>query len=86
MEKSPFWETFRRDAEAIEFSIKQDIEGITGTPLKDLRPRRGILIACLIRGRKVVIPSGLDAIHKGDTVLIITTSDQQLTNIKDIVK
>ncbi|MBR6768438.1 MAG: Trk system potassium transporter TrkA [Clostridia bacterium] len=74
------------NAEAIEFSIKQDIEGITGIPLKDLRPRRGILIACLIRGRKVVIPSGLDAIHKGDTVLIITTSDQQLTNIKDIVK
>ncbi len=73
-------------AEAIEFSIKQDIEGVTDIPLKDLRPRSGILIACLIRGRKVVIPSGLDAIRKGDTVLIITTSDKQLTNIKDIVK
>ena len=73
-------------AEAIEFSIKRDIDGVTDIPLKDLRPRSGILIACLVRGRKVIIPSGLDAIHKGDTVLIITTSDKQLTNIKDIVK
>ncbi|MBO7740150.1 MAG: Trk system potassium transporter TrkA [Clostridia bacterium] len=73
-------------AEAIEFSIKQEIEGVTDIPLKDLRPRSGILIACLIRGRKVIIPSGLDAIRKGDTVLIVTTSDKQLTNIKDIVK
>jgi len=74
------------NAEAIEFAIKQDIEGVTDIPLKDLRPRSGILIACLIRGRKVVIPSGLDAIRKGDTVLIVTTSDKQLTNIKDIIK
>lgn len=73
-------------AEAIEFSIKQEIEGITDIPLKDLRPRSGILIACLIRGRKVVIPSGLDAIHKGDTVLIVTASDTQLTNVKDILR
>lgn len=73
-------------AEAIEFAVKQEIEGVTDIPLKDLRPRSGILIACLIRGRKVVIPSGLDAIRKGDTVLVITTSDKQLTNIKDIVK
>lgn len=73
-------------AEAIEFSVKQDIEGVTDIALKDLRPKSGILIACLIRSRKVIIPSGLDAIHKGDTVLIITTSDKQLTNIKDIVK
>ena len=72
--------------EAFEFVVKQEIEDITDIPLKELKKRSGILIACLVRNGKLLIPSGEDAIHKGDTVIVVTTADKQLTNIKDIVK
>lgn len=72
-------------AEALEFIVKQDIEDITDIPLKELKPRSGVLIACLIHNNKVIIPSGNDCISKGDTVIVVT-SDGKLKNIKDIIK
>ena len=71
--------------EALEFSVKDDIEGITGIPLKQLSARKGVLIACIVRSEKVIIPSGDDKIRVGDTVIVIATSGQ-MNNIKDIVK
>ncbi len=74
------------NAEALEFIIKQVIDDLTGIPLKSLRLISGVLIACLIRNGKLIIPSGDDVIMKGDTVIVFTSSDNQLTNVKDILK
>ncbi len=71
--------------EALEFVIKEDIEGITGVPLKQIRARKGVLIACIVRGDKVIFPAGDDCIRRGDTVIVVTTLDQ-MNSIKDIVK
>ncbi len=71
--------------EALEFIIKENIEGITDIPLKQLKPRSGVLIACIVHCDKVVIPFGDDMISKGDTVIVVTTSGN-MKSIKDILK
>ena len=71
--------------EALEFRVKDDIDELTGVSLKSLKLRSGILIACIVRGDKVIIPSGLDVIEKGDTVIIVTTSGK-IKEIKEILK
>ena len=71
--------------EALEFCIEDEIEGITGEKLKDIRLKKGILIACIVHGEKVVIPSGDDVINKGDTVIIVTTTGQ-IQEIKEILR
>lgn len=72
-------------AEAAEFIIKEDIEGLTGIPLKELRPKRGVLIICIAHKDQIIIPSGSDMISKGDTVVVIS-SGQKITSIKDIMR
>lgn len=68
--------------EALEFTVSGDIEGITDIPLKKLRPRAGVLVACIVRNEKVIIPSGNDEIKTGDTVIVI--SADRLQSIKEI--
>ena len=70
--------------EALELSVKDAITGLTDVPLKKLRPRAGVLIACIVRGDQLIIPSGDDAITKGDTVIVITTGGST-KSIKDII-
>ena len=71
--------------ETLEFRIKKDIEGITGVPLKLLRKKPGILIACIVRNNRVIIPNGNDEIHSGDTVIVVT-AQEQMKNITDILR
>ncbi len=70
-------------AEVLEFLVKQETDGITGIPLKELRPREGVLVACIIHDNKVIIPSGDDVISKGDSVIVITAKGIT-KSIKDI--
>ena len=58
-------------AEAIEFKI-QGGSPVVGIPLKDLRLKKNLLIACITRGGKVIIPGGNDTIEVGDRVVIVT--------------
>ena len=71
--------------EALEFIIKENIDGLTDIPLKELKLRGGVLIACIVHGDNVVIPSGNDAIHRGDTVIVVTTA-AQIKGIGEILK
>ena len=57
-------------AEALEF-IVQGEAAYTGIPLKDLRLKKNILIAGILRDRKAIIPSGGDVILPGDRVVVI---------------
>ena len=70
--------------EALEFSVNDTIEGLTDVPLKKLRPRAGVLIACIARGEELIIPSGDDVIAKGDTVIVVSMGDST-KSIKDIL-
>ena len=72
------------EIEALEFSVRGDIGDITDITLRELKPRRGVLVACIVRGGEVIIPSGDDVIHAGDTVIVVTT-ERKMNSIKDIV-
>ena len=57
---------------AMEFRVKEPIQGLTDVPLKELKCKKGILIACIGRKDKVIIPTGNDVISNGDTVIVVT--------------
>jgi trk system potassium uptake protein TrkA len=70
-------------AEAMEFRA----DGATkhcGEPLKTLKLRRGVLIACIIHGRDFIIPNGDSSFSIGDTLIIVTDNDTILYQLNDI--
>ena len=62
---------FDNRAEAIEFRVDEP-SSVTGIPLKDLMLKNDLLVSFIYRNGKVQIPSGLDTIEVGDTVMIVT--------------
>ena len=74
-----------RTAEALEFNVNAEYGDLTGTPLKDLDFRDGILVCAILRKGKVIIPRGNDIIEPGDHVIIVTTQ-KQLTDLSMILK
>ncbi len=73
-------------AEALEFLVKEDVPGLTDTPLREVSLRGGVLVACIVHENEVIIPKGNDRILRGDTVLVITTSNQRMDSIGDVLK
>ena len=69
-------------AEALEFRIREN-SPIAGIPLEKLNLKNNILIACITRSGKVIIPRGKDTIEAGDTVIVVTTR-AGFKDIKDI--
>ena len=63
---------FDHRAEAVEFKISET-SAVTGTPLKDLSLKRGLLVASIYREGKILIPGGQDEIRVGDEVMVVTT-------------
>ena len=71
--------------EALEFSIPADAP-LIGVPLKDLKLKRGALLAGIVRANgQIVIPSGGDAVQPGDDVIVVT-SGLRLQEIQDILQ
>lgn len=66
-------------AEALEFRIEQN-SPIANVAIEDLHLKRDILIACINRNGKIIIPHGKDVIAAKDTVVVVTTR----TGFKDI--
>lgn len=70
--------------EAVEFKVKED-SSIVGIPLKNFKRRDGLIVASIIRGTQIIIPSGNDTIEKGDNVVVVTTK-KHLTDLNQIQK
>jgi len=71
-------------AEALEFRVKEN-SPISNKKLMDLKLKENILIACITRGGKIIIPHGRDMILPGDTVIIVTLKEG-FTDISDILR
>ena len=69
-------------AEAMEFTASADTRNL-GVPLKELRLRKGILIAVLARGGDIIIPEGSSSIQEGDSVILISR-DLRILDLNDI--
>ncbi len=66
-------------AEALEFYVRQKSKNI-GVPLKDLRLKKGILVASILRNSSLIIPGGNDTIELRDSVIVVTSN----LNCKDL--
>lgn len=71
-------------AEALEFAIHEK-SGVTDIPLAQLNLRKNLLIGCINRNGRILIPKGQDSIQVGDTVIIVTTL-KGLDDIQDILR
>ena len=48
---------------------------MVGTPLKDVKLPRGVMIGALVRGEEVIIPRGNTVIKENDRVVIFAPHD-----------
>lgn len=71
-------------AEALEFIVKNG-SPLIETPLEKLNLKDNIIIACINRNGKIIIPNGQDVIREKDTVIVVTTITG-LNDIRDILK
>lgn len=70
--------------EATEFLVKKT-SPVIGIPLAELDLKPNVLVAAILRGRRVIIPRGSDAIQTGDSVVIVS-GIMALHDISDILK
>lgn len=70
-------------AEAIEFEVDPDTL-YTDTPLKEIRLKRNIRLACIARGNEIMIPSGDSVFRTGDRVIVVVNGDMTVLDLNDI--
>ena len=58
---------------------------LIGVPLKDLRMKKNILIACIVRRNRAIIPGGADVIEPEDRVLVCTAG-QRLKELAEVLE
>jgi trk system potassium uptake protein TrkA len=63
---------FDHRVEAIEFRVDAK-SNVTDIPFKDLKLKKNLLVSFINRNGNIIIPSGMDSIQLGDTVMIVTT-------------
>lgn len=72
-------------AEVLEFAAENAIPNLTDIPLSRLKLRRNVLIACIVRDGKIIVPGGNDMIKAGDGVLVVSAGGMIL-NLIDILE
>ena len=70
--------------EALEFLIQKD-SPVVGIPLSELKVKPNVLVACISRGGRIIIPNGNTSIHVGDSVVVVT-SQLGFGDIEDILR
>ena len=70
--------------ETLQFQIKEDNK-LTQYPLSELKLKKGVLIAAIIRDGKAIFPNGDDRLMVGDRI-IVTTLIQNVTKIYDLLE
>ena len=75
---------FDNRAEALEFKVEKD-SPVIGKPIMELSLKSELLIACINRNGKIIIPRGHDMIQEDDRVIIVTTHTG-FHDVQDILK
>ena len=70
-------------AEAVEFLVEEGTRNC-GVPLKELKLKKGVLLATISHGGKVEIPHGDSRLQLGDSVVAVTTARGSLQKLNDI--
>ena len=69
--------------EALEFVVDEKTR-YPGKPLREIKLKKNILIACITHGSNTGIPTGDSYYRKGDSVIIIAKSGMKLLQLNDI--
>ena len=69
--------------EALEFEVSASARHV-GERLMDLPLKNNLLIVCINRRGKVIIPGGSDTIEHGDTVVVVSSGDEVLWDLNNI--
>ncbi|SDB24719.1 Trk system potassium transporter TrkA [Eubacterium oxidoreducens] len=70
--------------EVLEFVVRSNHDFL-GIPLEKLHLKKNLLIACIVRAGKFIIPGGKDEIRMNDSVIVVTM-DRGLECISDIMR
>ena len=70
-------------AEAVEFLVDETAK-YCKIPLKDVKIKKNVLIACITHNGNVIIPNGDSHFQAGDTVVAVTNSGTVLLQLNDI--
>ena len=70
--------------ETLQFQIKE-ANKMTAKPLSQLKLKKGVLIAAIIRKGKTIFPTGEDILEVGDK-LLVTTLLSNITKIYDLIE
>lgn len=72
------------EVEGLEFIVKNEPR-LLNTTFRDMRIKKGIVIACIYRQGKVIIPKGNDEFKRGDRAVIISKQHiiEELVDILD---
>ncbi|MBR2879549.1 MAG: NAD-binding protein, partial [Oscillospiraceae bacterium] len=69
--------------DALEFDVTASCRHL-GVMLKDIKFKPNILIACINRMGKAIVPGGFDSFEEGDTVIVINSTDRVILDLNDI--
>lgn len=70
-------------AEAAEFHVDKDTLNC-GEPLRKLKLKKNVLIACILHLSQTIIPGGDSCFYPGDTIIVVSDSDRAITKLNDI--
>ena len=69
--------------DALEFAVTE-VTANVGKTLREIRLKPNILIACINRKGKIIVPGGSDTMEPGDTVVVVTTAERVILDLNDI--
>ena len=69
--------------EALEFLVDADTMHC-GEPLKNIKLRKNVLVACITHGGKTEIPNGESTYRRGDTMVVVTNGSNVIHQLNDI--
>ncbi|MFW5629468.1 MAG: Trk system potassium transporter TrkA [Acetivibrio ethanolgignens] len=71
-------------AEIISF-IANDTAKVLNLPLRELKLKKEVLIACIQHGSNIIVPHGNEQVQEGDKVLVVTKDDTLILSLDAIV-
>lgn len=70
-------------AEALGFTVPESADFLN-VPIQDLKLKKAILIATIVRNQRVIIPTGQDVLQRGDSIVVIADPRRKIANLADL--
>ena len=70
-------------AEALEFIVDEHTPN-RDVPLRDLKIKKGVLLASLTRGSKLIFPNGDTSFRLGDRLVVVAAENSEIEALQDI--